>query len=197
MIRVRLRPEPPEFDARVRQPGRKWLASHPNGRPRDYWTRCKVALAEAFEHRCGYLAIRLHSSGEVDHFVSCDEDRASAYEWSNYRYCDSQLNKRKSKLVAARLLDPFEVEDGWFELSDPDLRLEVTALCPPELRQRARDTIRRLRLDDDDEIIKDRRYWVHDYESGVNLALIELEAPLVARMLRRRLISPRAETVPG
>lgn len=186
MIRVRPRPPPADFDARVRQPGLHWLRSHPIGSPENYWLRCKTALAEAFEHRCAYLALRTRA-GEVDHFISCSEDRSLAYEWSNYRYCESAINKRKSRLPAAKWLDPFEVEDGWFELDDPDLILRVTDRCPPEVRQRAQNTLRRLRLDDDDVIVSNRRYLVQAFEAGdIKLAPIERDDPLLARMLRRR-----------
>lgn len=186
MIRVPPRPPPEDFDARVRQPGLKWLASHPTGTPKNYWLRCKAALSEAFDHRCAYLAIRVHD-GEVDHFISCKEDRSRAYDWANYRYCEPRINKRKGGLPAATLLDPFEVEDGWFELDDPNLFVRVTDRCPPELRQRAQDTLRRLGLEDDDKVIDSRRYLVTAFESGhVSMVHIEREDPLLARMLRRR-----------
>jgi len=48
------------------------------------------------------------SSGTVDHFVSCNEDRQQAYEWSNYRYVEGWFNSSKSKRLSSQLLDPFD-----------------------------------------------------------------------------------------
>ena len=86
MIHVDRVQEPPDFDKQARQPGRKWMAEHPEAdRPRDYWSPFKPALAAGFRNLCGYSA--LHTPvGTVDHYVSCREDATLAYEWSNYRF---------------------------------------------------------------------------------------------------------------
>lgn len=188
MIRVRPQPPPAGFDDRVRRPGEAWLAAHPQGKPPGLWREVQPALADAFTRRCAYSAKCIDHDGEVDHFVSLAEDRGRAYDWSNYRYCDPRINKLKRDEPAANLLDPFAVEDGWFELGDPDLRLHVTDRCPPELRARAEHTLRKLRLHDGDGALTGRRIWVERYEAGrAPIELIEEMAPLVARMLRRRL----------
>ena len=36
------------------------------------------------------------------------------YEWANYRLACSLMNARKDAI--ASVLDPFEIEDGWFAL---------------------------------------------------------------------------------
>lgn len=192
MIPVRPQPQPPEFDEKVGRPGRTWLERHPRGDPPGLWREVHHALADAFERRCAYSTKCLDHDGEVDHFVSIAEDRSRTYDWSNYRYCEPRINKLKRDTPAALLLDPFEVQDDWFELDDPDLRLHVTQRCPPEYRARAAYTLRKLKLDDGDRAIRGRRIWVERFEAGrAPLELVEEMAPLVARMLRRRAAAGR------
>lgn len=187
MIAVRPQPEPADFKAKVEERGEQWLARHTHGRLPSYWRECQRSLADAFTRRCAYSARCIDYEGEVDHFVSLAEDRSLAYRWTNYRYCDPRINKLKRNLGSASLLDPFVVEDDWFAVGDPDLRLHVTDRCPPELRGRAEYTLRRLKLDDGDSAVRGRRLWVERYEAGAaSIELIEEMAPLVARMLRRR-----------
>lgn len=190
MIRCVLTDEPANFDAAVRQPGRKWLAKNPHRHPRhDFWKAVVGELAAAFNHRCAYLAIYCRA-GQVDHFVSCSEDRDLAYEWKNYRYCDPDINARKNRARSSELLDPCAVEDDWFELILPSLQVRVTERCPPELRGRAEYTLERLRLRDDERTIRMRSQWVARYEEaadrGTVLALLDVYDPLLARALRRR-----------
>lgn len=190
MIRIVPRPEPAHFDEKVRRPGLQWLVEYPARPPRSYWRAVWSDLAEAFEGRCAYTASFTHD-GEVDHFVSCDEDRTQAYEWSNYRYCSGWINSKKQNLPSAKLLDPFEVQDDWFELGWPDLQLRVTERCPAELRERAEFMICRLGLRDDERVLRLRRQWVEQFERGrASIELLDELVPLVARMLRARASVP-------
>ncbi|WP_216622815.1 hypothetical protein [Corallococcus exercitus] len=155
------------------------------GRPPAYWRHCNAQLAEAFFERCAYTAMYLGSPGTVDHFVSVDEDRRLAYEWTNFRYAASWLNSRKQALVSTRLLDPFAIKDGWFALLLPSLQLQVTERCPPRLRKRAAETLRLLGLDHDERVVRYRRQWLKEYEQRrVTLDYLEDKAPLVARAVR-------------
>jgi hypothetical protein len=73
------------------------------------------------------------SSGHVEHFISqsacleCDQPHL-AYDWANYRYIMPELNSRKG--ARPPLLDPFEVQEGWFEIVLPQLHLRVTERIP-------------------------------------------------------------------
>jgi hypothetical protein len=66
MIRCRRCAEPPRFDAEVRQPGLRWLATHAAGRLPSYWRAVNAEVAAAFDWRCAYLAVCIEASGEVD-----------------------------------------------------------------------------------------------------------------------------------
>ena len=106
MIRFEPVPEPANFKSEAETPGNTWLASNPKGRPKDYWSPFKGALAGGFRNLCAYSAM-YEPVGTVDHFVSCDEDRTKAYDWSNYRYASGWVNSSKQNLKSADIFDPF------------------------------------------------------------------------------------------
>ncbi|SFA93773.1 hypothetical protein [Azotobacter beijerinckii] len=186
-------PEPESFERKCRQKGLAWLAEHPDGkRPRDFWSPFRHDLARGFGERCGYGAMWI-SSGTVDHFVSCRENRQLAYEWSNYRYIEGWINSAKNKKDSASLLDPFEVQEGWFEIDLPSLQLKLTDSVSPEYRQRAEYTLRNLPIRDDERIMKQRRAWYELYESGeLSLEGLRQRAPLIAAAVEKQLAKPKA-----
>lgn len=190
MIRFEPISEPGNFDADCRIPGQGWLLKNPNtGRPKDYWSPFRPVLVRAFRNLCGYCAMATVGDEEVDHYVGCGEDISLAYEWSNYRCCKNIMNKRKGhrRPNQPRVLDPFEVEDDWFELLLPSLQLVLTDRVPCEVRDRAAFTLRRLGLRDDERIVRLRRQWLELYEKGdLSLAGLETMAPLIARAVRKR-----------
>ncbi|MDM3857675.1 MAG: hypothetical protein PT120_23000 [Aphanizomenon gracile PMC649.10] len=78
--------EPENFDAKARQPGNNWLAKNPDKkRLKDYWSNFKSDLADGFGNLCGYT-VMYEPVGTVDHFLSCENHRHLAYEWTNYRF---------------------------------------------------------------------------------------------------------------
>ncbi|MXY53392.1 MAG: hypothetical protein F4Y86_12825 [Gammaproteobacteria bacterium] len=180
MIRFDRVPKPDDFDRETRLPGEAWLAANPDGRPRDFWTPFKGKLAEGFGNLCAYSAM-YEPVGTVDHFVSCDEDRTRAYEWQNYRYCAAWINSSKGNAPADNLLDPFEIEDGWFELHLPSLQLRVSANIPHELRDRAEFVLIRLHLRDDERLMRQRQEWYRMYQCGeLTHDGLRRKAPLIA-----------------
>lgn len=181
MIRFDRVPRPTDFVEKAETPGNAWLVANPGKkRPKDFWTPFKGALADGFRNLCAYSAMYV-PSGTVDHFVSCDEDRSRAYEWENYRFCEGWINSSKGKVLAARMLDPFEIEDGWFELHLPSLQLRVSDAIPDELRDRAEYVLDRLHLRNDERVIKQRREWYRMYQCGeITRSGLAGKAPLIA-----------------
>ena len=181
MIRFERVAEPADFDERARVPGHAWLAAHPgNERPKDYWTPFRPTLAQCFRNLCAYSAM-WEPVGTVDHFTSCDEDRSQAYEWDNYRYCAAWINSSKGNVPACKLLDPFDIEDGWFELHLPSLQLRVSDSIPDEFRERAEYALTRLHLRDDERIMRQRSEWYRMYRSGqLSRDGLAEKAPLIA-----------------
>ena len=186
MIRFERVPEPADFDRRARAPGNRWLADHPGGRrPKDFWTPFKGTLADGFRNLCAYSAMH-DAVGSVDHFVSVDENRSQAYEWDNYRYCAAWINSSKGNAPAGDLLDPYEIEDGWFELLLPSLQLRVSDAVPEEFRERAEYVLIRLHLCSDERVMRQRREWYGMYQRGeLTRDGLERMAPLIAAAIGR------------
>ncbi|MDY7091882.1 MAG: hypothetical protein SX243_02825 [Acidobacteriota bacterium] len=187
MIAFERVPQPPGFREQAEQPGAVWLETHPEAkRPRDFWTPFKAPLAQGFHNLCAYSAM-FEPVGTVDHFVSCTEDRSLAYKWSNYRYAAQWINASKSSLPSIQILDPFEVENGWFKILLPSLQLVVSQEISPALRKRAEFVLVRLNLRDDERVIRQRREWFRMYQDGeISLEGLRKKAPLIARAVERQ-----------
>ncbi|HLX64772.1 MAG TPA: hypothetical protein VKX17_26105 [Planctomycetota bacterium] len=189
MMRFVLQAEPSSFDEECRKKGREWLATHKdyNGRPRDYWSRFEPELRTAFGTFCAYSAVRI-PKGEVDHFISIESMKSTdqhhlAYEWSNYRYSDSTINKRKPRKESEHsILDPFAVQDDWFDIDLHSLQLRLADKVPEEIRGDAQFTIERLGLIDDDYVCRYRRELLDMYLDGkLTLDGLREWAPIIAR----------------
>lgn len=191
MIPVRRVPEPADFDARVRKPGRAWLDANPQPkRPRDLWSPFRTVLATGFDHRCGYTAM-YDPIGSVDHHLSVKARRELAYEWDNYRFCSEWLNKSKRNEDQA-VLDPYEVGEGWFEIELPSLKLRTTERIPPALRARAERTLDRLHLRDDERVLRQRREWYRMVLEGeITLEGLRKKAPLIAAAIEKPVAADR------
>ncbi len=78
------------------------------------------------------------------------------------------------------------MQDDWFEILLPSLQLIVTNHIPDEYREKAEYTVKRLRLRDDERIIRQRREWYRMYRDGeVNLEGLKKKAPLIARAIEK------------
>ena len=176
--------EPPTFDERCRRRGRKWLRAHPAyDRPEGYWTEFEPNLREVFRGLCAYC-VMMTMKAEVDHFIPVailkkEGQDELAYEWSNFRYGDKTLNGRKWKHL---VLDPFEVQDGWFAILLPSLQLVSTDRLPKKHRKKAAFTLEKLGLTNDEVIVRYRRQWFEMYQTGeLTLDGLRRVAPLIAR----------------
>lgn len=179
--------EPPSFDDIARKPGNDWLQSHPAPkRPQDFWSPFKADLATGFHNLCAYSAI-YEPVGTVDHFISWNEDNSKAYDWTNYRYASGWINSSKKNEPSKNLIDPFDVENGWFEIQLPSLQLLLSSTIPDEFRKRAEYVLERLHLRDDERVMRPRRTWLEMYETKrITIDGLEKVAPLIARAIRRR-----------
>ncbi len=185
MIRFAPSSKPDGFTERVELRGAAWLQSHPVGRPSSYWNEFRSALADAFRNLCAYSAI-WEPVGTVDHFVSCDENRSRAYDWSNYRFASAWINSSKQALRSVQILDPFEVEDDWFEILLPSLQMVATDRVPEEHRERADFVLQRLRLRDGEAVIRQRQAWYQLYLEGkLTLEGLADRAPMIAAAVQR------------
>jgi hypothetical protein len=178
--------EPPGFDA-VRLRGEAWLAEHAApARPPSWWLPYVPHLAEGFDHRCGYTAMHIED-GTLDHYLSVATHRGHTYRWDNYRFISGRMNSVK-KNADARVLDPFEVGDDWFEILLPSLQLVPTDRIPPEERERAAYTLKRLGLRDGAPVMRRREHWFAQFRgTGLSLDGLRQHAPLIGRAVDKRL----------
>jgi hypothetical protein len=188
LIHFDLAPKPAGFAEDAEQPGALWLTAHPDPkeRPKDYWSPFKPQLSDAFHGLCAYSAM-YEPVGTVDHFVSCDEDRTRAYDWGNYRFASGWINSSKQALISSKILDPFEVQDSWFEILLPSLQLEITNEVPRSKLKQAKFVLTRLHLRDDERVLRQRREWYRMYQDGeLTLEGLRKKAPLIARAVERQ-----------
>ncbi|MBI5572356.1 MAG: hypothetical protein HY914_20600 [Desulfomonile tiedjei] len=188
MIHFDPSPEPTDFDEKVRRPGRQWLDADPTTRPAkppNCWTSCKDQLAEAFNFLCGYSAMHIGLEGAVEHYLSKSDHPEFAYEWTNYRYASDRINSRKAA-HGAKILDPFEVQNGWFEVQLGSWQLMMTDQIPEAHRERAQFTVDKLRLGADDYVIRQRRQWYRCFYIGEeSLTGLMRRAPLVCSAVKK------------
>ncbi|HEX7154389.1 MAG TPA: hypothetical protein VF618_23085 [Thermoanaerobaculia bacterium] len=198
MIPVPKVEEPDDFDREARQPGNAWLSANPGARrPKDFWSPFRNDLCDGFAMLCGYAAMRDPTGGTVDHYLSFRNRPDLTYEWSNYRFASSTLNTIKRNADAA-VLDPYEVGEGWFEIILPSLQMRATSQVPPEHRARAEDTLMRLKLRDDERLIRWRRSWFELYVAGdLTLDGLARVAPLIAAAVRKQLLSTDEDAYSG
>ena len=185
MIRVEPLPEPLNFEADVRSPGNEWLRNNPGAkRPPALWLKYISDLADGFRDRCAYAAMYV-PEGTVYHFLSYKNHPELTYEWGNYRFSAGTLNSSK-KTVDGALLDPYEIEDGWFEIILPSLQLRLTDAVPAAMRDKAEYTLKRLKLRDGERVLRWRRSWYALYQSGeLTLDGLRRVAPLIANAVEK------------
>lgn len=193
MISVTTVPKPLDFDTNVKVPGQAWLAQNPGAkRPKPLWDSYTSQLADGFSGLCGYAAMLDPTGGTVDHYLSYKNHPQHAYEWENYRFASATLNSSKKNADDA-VLDPYRVGAGWFEILLPSLQMRVTNSVPPAYRAKAEFTLKRLKLQDGERIIRWRQSWYEMYKSG-QLALEGLRsvAPLIAAAVDKELAQGNA-----
>lgn len=179
--------EPASFNAEVRRRGRDWLKRNPNARrPKPLWAPYLAALDAGYSGLCGYAAMFDPTGGTVDHYFSFKSRRDLAYEWSNYRFASAIMNSIKRDADDS-ILDPQDVEPGWFEIILPSLQLRCTSRVPSNFRAKAEFTLNRLRLGNGERVIRWRQSWHQMYlEGNLDLEGLRRVAPLIAEAVEKQ-----------
>lgn len=143
-----------------------------------------------YDQRCAYLAMRLDRAvgcPTVDHFVAKTKNWRLVYEWKNYRLAAHLVNTQKGEL---EVVDPFEVQSGWFVLNLDTNEVAVGEAAPPALATRIENTLKILNLRD---CVQLRGEYINDYRRReIDLRYLEKRAPFIAAELRRQ-----GELLPG
>lgn len=206
MMRVTLAPEPPDFDAKVRQPGkaeiRKAKAALRRGARIElarHWRKCMPELYEAFHGICAYVCVRvdpLTGASSVDHCYAKSSNLELAYEWTNYRFASARMNGRKG--AGEDVLDPVDIGDDWFQLECFEFQVHPNPRLAPRVRQSIQSTIDRLGLNDSLCVARRRVAYerftedMEHYPVARALERLEEDCPFVAReLVRRGLAAPK------
>ncbi|WP_416769562.1 hypothetical protein ACMGT0_20595 [Pseudomonas sp. RHF3.3-3] len=217
MIRVQPADEPESFDEKVRQPGLRAIAEligeqgleKRKGRPRKVvaqtreeipadkfppvWTEALPDLMEAYGRLCAYVCIyieRVTGGGSVDHMLPKSQAWNDVYEWQNYRLACTLMNARKSHYQD--VLDPFEVEEGWFRLELVGYQVVPGENLDAEIEARVRATIDRLKLNDHDCVKVREEYATAYFNDDISLDYLRQRAPFLAIELEAQgAIAPR------
>lgn len=202
MIHVDMKPEPANFDELVRTPGTDFLASHPNPTRKEweahsYWRNILTEFRRLYGGICAYSCHWIApdtGAKTVEHFVPKSVDPSLAYEWENYRLVCSLLNSRKR--TKTDTLDPFEVEDGWFVISFPALLVKPGPGLDADLTAKIKQTIKRLKLNDEESCLENRAKYVKDYcIGGLPFSHLRKEAPFLAKELERQGLVERIKEI--
>ena len=210
MIHVALADEPTAFDAKVRQPGLRAIAELVGEKPprsagrrhkkiaatRDeippdrfpaYWHEAIDDLLSGYQRICAYLCLyipRGTGAPSVDHMLAKSRHWDRVYEWDNYRLASSRMNSRKGAVT--NVLDPFEVENGWFALELVDFQVVPGDGLSAETLNAVQRTIDQLGLSDR-ECCDARAEFAEDYWEGhIDLDHLSRHASFVASELRRQ-----------
>lgn len=189
MLPVAPQPEPASFDKNVRQPGLKFLRDQEIGlnkplakgvKINSYWLKSLDDLYTSYGGICAYLAIhfeRIIGASSVDHFAPKSCHAGLAYEWTNYRLACSRMNSRKN--AYDDVLDPFELENGWFQLELITGHIYPNPELDPEITASVTDTIRRLKLDDTGCREVRSRHYLQYVQGDVNANFLKRYSPFV------------------
>lgn len=210
MIRVEQAAEPADFDTKVKQPGLRAIAemigttglSTRRGRPREviaaspddippdkfppFWTEALPELHEAYGRICAYMSFyieRVTGAASVDHMLPKSVNWQEIYKWGNYRLACSLMNSRKNDYHD--VLDPFEIEDGWFQMELVGYQVIPAPDLPPDIHDKVEATINRLELNDY-ECRKLREDYVNALNSGdISQGYLSRRAPFLAKEIER------------
>lgn len=189
MIPVTLKPEPADFDAKVRQPGHRWLEEHGidyNSAPPapaklpSYWRKTHKELWEAYDGVCAYLAIYIEyatGASTTDHFIPKSQNAGAAYEWSNYRLACLAMNRNKNKFDD--ILDPFAIAPETFVLNLLTGEIMPNPDLSPSLKELAKKTITRLKLDSMRHNSMRAFRATEYFKAKVSLETLQRESPFV------------------
>jgi uncharacterized protein (TIGR02646 family) len=187
LIRVAEQPTPADFDTKVGNPGRAFLRRSPNPpnfKGMDLWKNVLPELRKAYKGICAYCCFWVPSFGCVDHFQPKSARPDLAYEWSNYRLSHPKLNSYKGE--STEVLDPFNIDDGWFTLDFANCFVKPNTTIPQPLQDQVAKTIEILKLNKDDTLVQQRFDLLRDYSKGYPMEILEERYPFIASELKRQ-----------
>jgi hypothetical protein len=192
MIPVELQPEPEDFDIKIRQLGKRFLEenqqpSSEQWNKRPYWQKALPDMRKAYKSVCAYCATWIpHATGNhsIDHFVPKSRQPSLAYEWKNFRYVSARFNSRKG---IKEILDPFELKEDFFFINFNSFFISPNSTLSSEELKLADETIKCLKLNLDDDLVRERQAWFIAYrDNEISFAHLEQRSPFIAYEIARQ-----------
>lgn len=192
MIKVKKQPEPASFDEKVRKPGKVFLleVSKPTDKQwasHRYWSRISSAFYKCYGGICAYTGLWFPLSSNdasIDHFLPKIHHPSLAYEWDNYRLTTIKTNRNKG---TETIIDPFEIEDGWFVLEIPTCLIKPSFALPKSKKELIEHTIKVLKLNSDDNMVQERLSIIEYYIQGhIDFDFLKRRYPFIAKELIRQ-----------
>lgn len=188
MIPVVKKPEPPDFDKKVRQPGKKWLANPKNANVnpsnyKNYWTKCIPELSDAYNHMCAYLAVYFDSAfgaDSVDHFVPKSDPvdgKRLAYEWDNYRLSCLGENRKKNDKISP--IDPFTMQPESFFIDFSDGKIVPNKNKPFAYVLKCVDAIKKLKLNEEVYCKMRKNHYLRYLKGDFTSQYMQSDSPFV------------------
>jgi hypothetical protein len=190
MIPVTKQEEPKDFNKKVRIPGQRFLqtASSPSSRQlqrHNYWKHLKDELYNLYENICAYTGEWLPpTSASVDHFIPKSKSPQLAYEWDNYRLTTGIINNNKGEQTG--LIDPFDVQAGWFVLVLPGCDIKPCATLDEIDSKKVEHTIKVLKLNSSER--SNKRYGIiQEYiKKDITFDFLRKRYPYIAYEIERQ-----------
>lgn len=192
MIPIELQPEPDDFIDRVYSIGMQFLSQVPHPasnqwKGREYWRRVLPDMRKAYGGVCAYSAHWIpYSTGNysIDHFVPKSQQPALAYEWSNFRYVSARFNSRKGTRT---IIDPVGLSPDWFIIDFSSFFIHPNPDLSLEQKQVVDETITRLKLNIDDDLVVERQAWFFAYQKDeISFDHLNKHAPFIAYEVQRQ-----------
>jgi uncharacterized protein (TIGR02646 family) len=190
VIRIQKYPPPAHYFTRVHKPGNAYLLRNPQPTSSElsrhsYWRAIHDDLYRLYNGICAYCSSwtpRTPSGSvdrtSVDHFIPKSSDPILAYDWENFRLCRARINNNKGD--SHIVIDPFHVQDGWFQIDFTTFLIISKENVPQYLQSRITGTIDVLGLNDS-EYVEERLEVIKQYcQQAVTLAELQRLYPFIA-----------------
>lgn len=184
----------------IHRPGSRRQQLVINGRPitqRDeippeafppFWQgECLQELLTAYRRICAYVCVYIEpvtGAASVDHMIPKSVRWEQIYEWGNYRLACALMNSRKHD--TRDVLDPFEVQDGWFQIEFVGFQVVANPELDEDVKTRVNDTIARLGLNENIFLDLRGEYINYYYQGDISLSYLIRRSPFVAKELHRQ-----------
>jgi uncharacterized protein (TIGR02646 family) len=201
MLPIARQPEPENFDALVRQPGAQFLSGQnivagpvPKGfKWNPHWRKSIPDLYAAYQGICAFSGLRIArttGASTVEHFLPKKIYPLQAYDWANFLLVSARLNSRKGDWLD--VIDPFSMPEQCFHLNFTNGLLTVNSSLPKVTQDVAKSTIRRLHLNRDVDLIKDRLADFQDYiDDKIHISIFQRSNPFAySEAVRQNLLRP-------